>query len=518
MDQDTPHRGMLPVNDDDNGENLPQQLPDDDHSADTSLNPSYQVQDDEPFDPLERGFAPDLEATPSTGATPISSSSDAEYLPPELPPVPPLPQKFGDDPLQDVDLEAFSVYNQDGREQPRASKARDRIARRKGQTPSSENRPSPVRNLPPLPRNPRDPANVLTRGITSARSAARGAASTANKSMPVEQIKLPISRTGLYVIGSIVFIVLVVIVLGEIRNRPDEVHPNMLWIGTEWTYEVNDEASVAAFVEHLRTHKIGTVYAWVSWLQPDNTWRGQDNFANVQAFVQQFHELYPEGELFGWVSLPVEGDGIPYRLNDVAVQNAVASFSRRVIDEFGFEGVYLNVEPVWNNDQNFLDLLRRVRTAVGQNVSISVAIPPDWSPLDADIPVPPLIIPGTVWDTTYKQSVALLVDQLAVMAYNSGLTSPSDYVEWMAYQVETFANAVDQINGGTTIFIGIPTYDAELPGHDPAVENVITAVEGVKNGLEQAGTASRFVRGLAIYAGWTTDEQEWSDFMVAWLR
>ena len=93
-----------------------------------------------------------------------------------------------------------------------------------------------------------------------------------------------------------------------------------------------------------------------------------------------------------------------YRLDDEGVQQAVADFSQRVVSDFGFDGVFLNVEPVWNGDENFLSLVRGVRAAVGIDTLVSVAAPPDWSPANADIPVPPLIVPGTEWDDTYKRA------------------------------------------------------------------------------------------------------------------
>jgi len=42
-----------------------------------------------------------------------------------------------------------------------------------------------------------------------------------------------------------------------------------------------------------------------------------------------------------------------------------------------------------------------------------------------------------------------------------------------------------------------------------AVENIDSAVNGVKLGLQQAGDAAKYVTGLAIYADWTTDYTEW---------
>jgi hypothetical protein len=237
----------------------------------------------------------------------------------------------------------------------------------------------------------------------------------------------------------------------------------------------------------------------------------------VQTFVQQFNRAYPEARLYGWVGLPTDTGGIPYRLDSAAIRQKVAEFSARMVSEFGFDGVFLNVEQVWNDDQNFLELLREVRNSVGDDIPISAAIPPDWSPLGANIPVPAQIVPGTVWDKSYKQNVALLVNELAIMAYNSGLGAPSDYETWMAYQVATYAEAVSELGEGTEIVIGIPTYDAEPPGHDPYVENVYTAIAGLKQGLSESGENADFVRGVAIYADWTTDEAEWQAFQEAWV-
>ncbi|RMF82331.1 MAG: hypothetical protein D6737_02295 [Chloroflexi bacterium] len=333
--------------------------------------------------------------------------------------------------------------------------------------------------------------------------------------------KLPLQwspiRTILTGIAAIAFVVAIIFGLGIFKNAPPELQPNAIWLGTEWTYEPRDLADVALLAQRLRENEIGTVYAWVSWLQSDNTWRGAENFDAVRNFVSQFNTAYPEARLYAWLGLPVNLGEDNYRLDDEEFQQRVATFSQTVVHDFGFDGVFLNVEPVWDGDTNFLDLLRVVRTSVGETASISVAIPPDWSPLGVDIPVPPLIEPGTVWQREYKQRVALLTDEMAVMAYNSGLSSPDDYVKWMAYQVESFASAVAELDASTNLVIGIPTYDAEPPAHDPAVENVTSAVDGIRTGLLQAGDAADFVRGVAIFAEWETDTTEWAQFNAEWV-
>jgi hypothetical protein len=349
---------------------------------------------------------------------------------------------------------------------------------------------------------------------------ARPARRSLRQTLPTDRFEMPkfrfpFNRMTLYVIGSVIVVVGVVLFLGTLRNDPAQLLPNAIWIGTEWTYSPQTDEDVDALVTRLREHRIGSVYAWVSWLQRDLTWRGEANFDNVKAFVQQFKSAYPESRLYGWVSFPVEEGG--YRMDNIEIQTEIAAFSQRVIDEFGFDGVFLNIEPVWDNDSNFLNLLRAVRSRLGTDVPISTAIPPDWSPLGAGIPVPPLIVPGTVWRDSFKQSVALLVDEMAIMAYNSGLSDPNDYAQWVAYQVSTYAKALADIGLATQLMIGIPTYDAEPPGHDPLVENVESAVRGIREGLRQAGDSARFVAGAAIYAGWTTDEAEWLAFLQHWV-
>lgn len=341
-------------------------------------------------------------------------------------------------------------------------------------------------------------------------------------------LQIPQARLILYVAGGLVLVLGVLYVLSQITGSAQVVQtpPNGLWLGTELTYGLDEDTTVEELVQQLREHQIGTVYAWVSWLKEDGMWGGWRDGTNeftemqptVMAFVEEFKELYPESVLYGWVSLPAN----IHDMGDADVRSEVADFSRRVINEMKFDGVFLNIEPVWNNDTTFLTLLGQVRETLGPDALISVAIPPDWSPINATIPVPPLIQPGTVWDTRYKQSVALLVDELAVMAYNSGLSRAADYSEWVAYQVETYAAAVAALDtgagAGAHVMVGIPTYEAEPPGHDPLVENIASAAQGVRLGLQQAGDDARYVQGVAIYAAWETDASEWLQFRQSWVN
>ncbi|MBZ0300157.1 MAG: glycoside hydrolase family 18 protein, partial [Anaerolineae bacterium] len=303
-------------------------------------------------------------------------------------------------------------------------------------------------------------------------------------------LRIPRLRLVVGILVALVILVGVVMFLRGLKPAETETLPHVIWVGTEWTDEARQPQEIADFVAQLRDNRIGTVYAWVSWLQEDATWRGAENFGAVRTFAQDIKQAYPELNLYGWIGFPAELGEDGYRLDNEELQQNVADFSASVVNELGFDGIFLNVEPVWDGNEDFLALLRKVRTSIGESVPIAVAIPPDWSPENASVPVPPLIVPGTIWQETYKQSVALLTDQMAIMAYNSGLSTAEDYAQWMAYQVDTYATAVSQLGEGTQLLIGIPTYEAAPPGHDPLAENVESALEGFDLGMTEAGDAA----------------------------
>jgi len=332
------------------------------------------------------------------------------------------------------------------------------------------------------------------------------------------KITIPVNRALLGVIGGVIFIAVIVIGLGRLRNDPATAFSNAVWIGREWTLEARSPQEVAEFADDLRERQIGSVYAWVSWLQPDQTWNGEASFANLSTFSLAFKTAYPDVRLFGWISLPTEREPGVTRIDDFALQTQVAAFSERIVEEFGFDGVFISADPIWEGDQNYLSLLRTVRAGVGLDTPIGVALPPDWTPAGATIPMPPSIAPGTEWSTPYKQSVGLLVDQMVIMAFQTGMALADDYQAWVAYQVTTYARAIAELDTNIEILIGVPSLPSGTPRLDPAIENIQMTAAGVLTGLAQSGEDARYVVGVAVYAEWETDASEWDSFRRAWLE
>jgi hypothetical protein len=184
--------------------------------------------------------------------------------------------------------------------------------------------------------------------------------------------------------------------------------------------------------------------------------------------------------------------------------------------------VMLNVVPVFNNDENFLSVLRKVHSSIGEKSSLAVAVPPDWTPTEVNIPKPPRIEPGTIWDEAYKQRVALIADQVVVTAYNSGIATAADYSAWMAYQVKTFTKALEGLQtstgipASTQLLIGVPAYSPQPLTHDINSENIPSAVAGIKTGLTESGGAAKFVKGIAVYFESQMNDDDWSQLKQLW--
>ncbi len=390
-----------------------------------------------------------------------------------------------------METETPSSPGDNPQEEQRKSRARERHERRKERTTQTMAQPA---------------------GLVSRRQL------TPSGGIKVPELHLPQNRIPIYAVAGFVVIVAVILILGRLKNNnAAQIGANAIWIGTQWTYNAPSDSAVTALTQKLTDNRVGTVYAWVSLLEPNSTWTDTVNLDQVKTFVKQFKRLYPKVVLYGWLSIGSQAADGTNRLGDANTQQMIADFSQRMIAEFQFDGIALNVVPVADGDENFLALLRKVRATIGENALMAVAVPPDWTPSDASITLPPQIAPNTVWQETYKQRVALLANQVIVTAYNSGLGSASDYSAWVAYQVKAYATAIADLQASTDVLIGVPAYDAQLPTHDPAVENVTAAIAGIRQGLTQAGTSAKYIKGIAIYDEWQATDDDWSKIKTLWV-
>src|SRR6476619_365698 len=69
-------------------------------------------------------------------------------------------------------------------------------------------------------------------------------------------VRLPTNRLILYGIAGAIFLIVVVMLIGRLKNSTPKTSANAIWIGTQWTYDSPDDAALAALVQKLRDHQV----------------------------------------------------------------------------------------------------------------------------------------------------------------------------------------------------------------------------------------------------------------------
>jgi hypothetical protein len=196
----------------------------------------------------------------------------------------------------------------------------------------------------------------------------------------------------------------------------------------------------------------------------------------------------------------------------------VASFSSRMLTRLGFDGVLLDVKPLFAENDDFPALLRAVRAQIGLDTPLLVTVPPDLTPSDTTLQLPEIIAPGTEWSAEYKQRIALQADTLIIAAYNSYQSDPVAYMEWVAYQVEAYTQASMEVDLETQVVVSIPNYAEFLPAHDASIESLAGALDGVRMGASRLGEDEAFLlEGVAIFSDAPLSDEDWRIYREKWL-
>ena len=290
------------------------------------------------------------------------------------------------------------------------------------------------------------------------------------------------------IFGAVVVLLLVITqVVAPLFERDKEPSHNRTWLEYEWTRAPINQDAVFSLGQRLKENEIDRVYVEsFAWLTDGSFIEGE----YAAEFAAKLREAYPDIEILLWIRMSAEQ--IANETQRIAVTDVAAVSTR----DWGFDGVQLNGYGVVNQSESLVTLVRSLRDAMGQNALLSVTVPPDRIPSDPDVPVGTTVDPNLTWDLDYKQRIALLdVDELVVMAHASGLENPVEYEAWVAYQVVSYAEALSELDRPGVLVVAVPTYET-APEHDPAVEDVRSAVRGVQGGIKQAGKAGSLVIGI----------------------
>jgi hypothetical protein len=159
-------------------------------------------------------------------------------------------------------------------------------------------------------------------------------------------------------------------------------------------------------------------------------------------------------------------------------------------------GIHVNIEPLRSGSYKYVILLSEIRQAIGPEKILSIAAYPPptfWQQVDE-----------VHWSREFYSEVSEHADQLVLMMYDTAIDYKKIYINtyksWVS-EVLAWSNSKD-------VLFGIPAYeDLDVDYHNPAVENIRTAMSGLSAGIKLNESKSNY-RGISIYADWTLQDHE----------
>ena len=298
--------------------------------------------------------------------------------------------------------------------------------------------------------------------------------------------------------------------VGDSAPHPFNHDRNAVWLEHRWLERRQPEAEMEALLSRLRSRGIAYAYPHVIPFDAEGRLPRHDR-EQMRAFLATARRVAPDLRVLPWIGGLRKG----YKrqrpgtveLGDLTQRQRMVAEARGLVDE-GFDGVHLNVEPVDDGNDEYLALLRALRTAVGPGHLLSVsAIRP------APVGLPRA--PNFAWSPDYYARVAATVDQIVIMAYDTALPTPSLYRRYVRWAARSVAGALDASGSEARVLMGVPTYEPYGFMHRRGVETPENALLGVVAGLRGLGAGGTF-EGVALYAEWTTDEAEWAAYERYW--
>jgi hypothetical protein len=285
-----------------------------------------------------------------------------------------------------------------------------------------------------------------------------------------------------------------------------------LWLGHAWVDGRHSAAEIAALADELRDTGIRELYVHTGPLAADGT-LDPARYPAAGAFLTAIRRDLPGVSVQAWLGDVVAHGGTGgLRLDDPATRARIRRSVAQALDA-GFDGVHLDLEPVVSGDPGYLTLLTGVHDLTSaRGGTLSVAAPqidplPGLHALAATLANHP-----KWWSQHYFGQVARRTDQIAVMAYDTGMPSTAMFSGYVARQT---ALAVAATPKSVLLQIGLPAYHTDAIGHHASAETVAAAVRGARLGLARTDPArARF--GLALYVDFTATARDWAAYRSGW--
>ena len=201
------------------------------------------------------------------------------------------------------------------------------------------------------------------------------------------------------------------------------------------------------------------------------------------------HQVNPDALAIGWVN-----GNISLAENVDAHQN-MADFCAFLVAEDGCrcDGVHIDFEPVRQDNPTYLQLMQTMRAAIGDDKHFSVALP--LLTLSAD----------------YIHDISLVVDQIGIMCYATGINDSVEYIDLISSEVARFSAAMDP---NCELCPIIPNYTMYGYMHNPQTENIINCSAAIDQAIGQGAN----VHGAGLWWWYEFYEEDKVDWLTYWVR
>ncbi len=273
-----------------------------------------------------------------------------------------------------------------------------------------------------------------------------------------------------------------------------------------------------------------TVSQVVAFLNAIKTWENSNPSYSFNVFAYVSGSLDSTNTNFIDVSNATVRANIAAESNKFTSTSASGSYISGASREF--DGVLIDFEPAGGTSavattqfNNLKTTMDQIRTAIGSGKLTAFAAP-QYSATSSST---------WNWSPTFYYYMALHVNYIVAMTYDSGSTTGSAYQSWIEQQTVNILQAVSgeywrdgshaAPTNGVQVLFGFPAYPNNPPNHYAAAENIQYAASGVTSGLATLDARALATFGSAAvylttdgsgsdgYASWATD---WNSLVEYW--
>jgi hypothetical protein len=280
------------------------------------------------------------------------------------------------------------------------------------------------------------------------------------------------------------------------------------WLGHAWVDGRKGPADVAALAAALRTTGIHDLFVHSGPLRDDGT-LDPALLPRARWLTAALHAAAPAVRVQAWLG----AHPVPEHLHlDAPATRANLLASVRQVLADGYAGVHLDFEPVDDGNPDLLAVLHAVHAVTRQQHALLSVSAIHTQPVPGPATLLNLL-PGrwVVWSDGYLHRVAGEVDQVALMAYDTGLPTRAGYG---GYVRRVTAGALAAVPARVTLFIGVPAYHDRRLTHHEAAETVAAALRGIRLALGAHPPRRDF--GVAIYVDFAATPADWASYRRDW--